>query len=81
MNLEFNLVEGVKNVILGNKVVNKLKFSTNVNNERCTPKIVFFNENFFQKDSNNFLHKKLTLKVRILQFLTTFTLLPQLLPS
>ena len=35
--------------------------------------MIFFNENFFQKDSDIFCHRKLTLKVRILQFLTTFT--------
>ena len=59
-------------VILGNKVVQKLKFSKNVNNKKCAPKIIFFNEFFFQKDSDIFWHRKLTLKVRILPFLTTF---------
>ena len=34
-------------VIVGNKVVQKLKFSKNVNNKKCTPKIIFFNEKFF----------------------------------
>ena len=31
-------------VILGNKVVQKLKLSKNVNNKKCAPKIIFFNE-------------------------------------
>ena len=34
---------------------------------------MFFSESFFQKDSDHFRHRELTLKVRILQFLTTFT--------
>ena len=34
-------------VILGNKVVQKLKFSKNVNNKKCAPKIIFFDEFFF----------------------------------
>ena len=29
---------------LENKVLQKLKFSTNVNNEKCAPKMIFFNE-------------------------------------
>ena len=36
-------------VILGNKVVQKLKFSKNVNYKKCVPKIIFFNEFFFRK--------------------------------
>ena len=35
------------NVILENKVVQKLKFSKNVNNKKCAPKIIFLDENFF----------------------------------
>jgi hypothetical protein len=31
-------------IILENKVVQKLKFPKNVNNKRCAPKIKFFNE-------------------------------------
>ena len=26
-----------------------MKFSKNVNNKKCAPKIIFFNENFFRK--------------------------------
>ena len=29
-----------------NKVLQKLKFSKNFNNEKCAPKMIFFNENF-----------------------------------
>ena len=36
-------------MILESKVVQKLKFSKNVNNKRCAPKIRFFNEQFFRK--------------------------------
>ena len=31
-------------VILENKVVSKVKFSKNVNNVKCSPKIIFFNK-------------------------------------
>ena len=34
-------------VILENKVVQKVKFPKNVNNKRCALKIKFFNEKFF----------------------------------
>ena len=50
-----------------------MKFSKNVNNKKCAPKIIFFNEKKNYEDSHNFWHRKLTLKVRILSFLTTFT--------
>jgi hypothetical protein len=36
-------------VILENKVVWKLKFSRNVNNKKCAPKMIFFNEKKFRK--------------------------------
>ena len=35
--------------ILENKVVEKLKFSKNVNNKKCAPKIIFFNEKNIRK--------------------------------
>ena len=35
--------------------------------------MIFFNEKNVKKDLDNFRHRKLNLKVRILQFLTTFT--------
>ena len=50
-----------------------MKLSKNVNNQKCAPQMKFFNENFFLKDSDNFWHRKFTLKVKIMQFLTTFT--------
>ena len=31
-------------LIFSNKVLQKLKFSKNVNNEKCTPEMIFFNE-------------------------------------
>ena len=40
----------------------------NANNKKCAPKIIFINKKKFQKDSEKFYHRKLTLKVRILQF-------------
>ena len=60
-------------VILENKVVYKLKFSKNVNNKKCDPKIILFNEWKLERFGLTCLHRKLTLKVRILSFLTTFT--------
>ena len=39
----------------------------------CSQIIVFFNDKIFAKVSDNFWCTKLTLKVRILQFSTTFT--------
>ena len=47
--------------------------SKNVDNKKCAPKLIFFNEKKIEKDSDNFRHRKLTLKVRILPFLTSFT--------
>ena len=32
-----------------NKVLRKLKFSKNANDEKYGPKMIFFNENFFRK--------------------------------
>ena len=61
------------NIILEKKVVQKVKFSKDVNNKMCATKIIFFNEKNVKKDLDNFRHRKLNLKVRILQFLTTFT--------
>ena len=56
-------------MILVNKVLKKLKFSKNVNNKKCVPKLIFFNEKKIEKDSDNFWRGKLTLKVRNRQFL------------
>jgi hypothetical protein len=50
-----------------------MKMSKNVNNKKCAPKFIFFNEKKKKKkDSDNYRHRKLTLKFTILQFLTTF---------
>ena len=38
--------------------------SKNVNNKKCAPKLIFFNEKKIEKDLDNFWHRKLTLKVR-----------------
>ena len=37
-----------------NKVVQKLKLSINIFYKKCAPKLIFFNEIFFQKDSDDF---------------------------
>ena len=41
-----------------------MKFSKIVNNKKHAPKLIFFNEKKIEKDSDNFWHRKLTLKVR-----------------
>ena len=41
----------------------------NVNNKKCAPKLVFFNEKKIKKDSDDFLHRKFTLKVQFGHFL------------
>ena len=38
--------------------------SKNVNNKRCAPKLIFFNEKKIEKDLDNFWYRKLTLKVK-----------------
>ena len=44
--------------------------SKNVNNKKCAPKLVFFNEKKIEKDYDDFWHWKLTFKVEFLHFLT-----------
>ena len=34
---------------------------------KCAPKMVFFNKKEIEKDSDNYRHRKLTLKIRKLQ--------------
>ena len=41
-------------VILVSKVIQKLMLSKNVNNKKCAPKLIFFNEKKIEKDSDNF---------------------------
>ena len=56
--------------IFRNKVLKKSKFSKNFINKSWSPNQIFFTEKKFWKDSTNFRHWKMTLKVRILQSLT-----------
>ena len=51
-----------------NKVVQKLTEEKNVCNKKWSPKLIFFNDFFF--NSVDFWHQKLTLKVRFWHFLT-----------
>ena len=41
-------------IILENKVLEKLKLSKSVDNKKCAPKLVFFNEKKIEKDSDDF---------------------------
>ena len=36
-----------------NKVIKKLMLSKNVNNRKCAPKLIFFNEKRIEKDSDD----------------------------
>ena len=56
--------------ILVNKVVVKLKSTKNAFYKKGAPKLIFFNEIFFKKDSDDFWHRKFTLKVQNWHFLT-----------
>ena len=49
---------------ISNKVVEKLMLSKSVNNKKCAPKLVFFNEKKIEKVSDDFWHRKFTLKVQ-----------------
>ena len=44
--------------------------SKNVNNKKCAPKLIFFNEKKNEKDWDDFCRRKLTLKVKFWHFLT-----------
>ena len=50
--------------------------SKNVNNKKCAPKLIFFNEKKIEKDSDNFWHRKLTLKVKRLSDFALFDTSP-----
>jgi hypothetical protein len=50
--------------------------SKNVNNKKCAPKLIFFNEKKIEKDSDNFWHRKLTLKVKRLGDIALFDAYP-----
>ena len=51
-------------------------FSKNDNNKKCAPKLIFFNEKKIEKDSDNFWHRKLTLKVTFWSHFDTFDTSP-----
>ena len=55
---------------LVNKVLKKSFFPKNFINISWSPNPIFFTEIFFWKDSTNFRHWKMTLKLRILRSLT-----------
>ena len=57
-------------IILENKVVQKLSLEKNVYTKKWSPKLIFLYEIFFWKNSVYFRHQKLTLKVRFWHFLT-----------
>ena len=52
-------------IILENKVIYKLMLSKNINNKKCAPKFVFFNE---KKKSERFLHKNQHTQRKLLNF-------------
>ena len=56
-------------LILESKVVQKLSLEKNVFNKKCSPKLIFLDEFFFRKNSVDFWHRKLTLKVQFWHFL------------
>ena len=57
-------------VILESKVVQKLSLEKKVFDKYWSPKLIFLDKNFFRKNSINFWHPKLTLKVQFWHFLT-----------
>ena len=56
-------------LILESKVVQKLSLEKNVFNKKWSPKLIFLDEIFFWKNSVDFWHRKLTLKVQFWHFL------------
>ena len=44
--------------------------SKNVNNKKCAPKLIFFKEIEIEKDSDDFILRKLTLNVKFWHFMT-----------
>jgi hypothetical protein len=53
-------------------VVEKLMLSKSVSNQKCAPKLVFFNEKKIEKDLDDFWHRKFTLKVHFSHFSTSW---------
>jgi hypothetical protein len=72
LNFEFwiNCELSKKGHHFSNKKKIKKMLSENVNNKKCAPKLVFFNENKIEKDTDDFSHRKLILKVKFWHFLT-----------
>ena len=69
--LQIDIVWGLQKLglILESKVVQKLSLEKNVFNKKCSPKLIFLDEFFFWKNSVDFWHRKLTLKVQFWHFL------------
>ena len=59
-------------MILGNKVVQKLKLENNVFNKKWSSKLIFLND-FFFFNSGNFGRKKLPFKVQFEDFFIYFS--------
>ena len=59
-------------LILESKVVQKLSLEKNVFNKKWSPKLIFLDEFFFRKNSVDFWHRKLALKVQFWRFLRTW---------
>ena len=74
--MNFENFEKKLGIILGNKVFKKLMLSKNLNNKKCAPKLIFFNEKKIEKDSDDFWYRKLTLKVRRLDDFALFDTSP-----
>ena len=56
-------------LILGNKVVQKLKLEKNVFYKKWSSTIIFLDDFFFDKNSVDFWYRKMTLKVQFRHFL------------
>ena len=56
-------------LILESKVVQKLSLEKKVFSKKWSPKLIFLDENSFWKNSVDFWHRKLTLKVQFWHFL------------
>ena len=56
LNLQIGVVASCQKlgIILENKGIGKLMLPKNVNNNKCAPKLIFFNEKKIEKDSDDF---------------------------
>ena len=57
------------NIILASRVVQKFNLEKIDFTKKCSPKLIFLDEFFFWKNSVDFWHRKLTLKVQFWHFL------------